>query len=224
MRPLIISLLALLGNCTYPATCLPGDLSCEPVATYLLFQKEAISVSPAGNPLATVPSSVTGLIFLFRTTTTSTGLLGGVGGRSGADNLCASSRSSYTFPDNSCSSTRAFISITAGDQISNMPANYGLPTGNAIQGPTGTVIAADWPTILSGSIAASLTTASVLPPATAWASYSTSTGTLAGNNCSNGTVTGVSGQVGTSGSTTATWIDNGTGLCLTPIHLLCACY
>ncbi|MCE9597563.1 MAG: hypothetical protein K8S54_06305 [Spirochaetia bacterium] len=223
-RFLCLLLLAAL-NCAYRSDCISTDGACQPLVTYVLFQNAGINLSsPAGNPTATTPSSVSGLIFLFRTTTTSTGLLGGVGGRGGADVLCAGSRGSYVFPDNSCSSTRAFISINGTDEISDMPTNYGVPSGNSIQGQTGTEIAADWTALLSGSISVSLSTASVLPAATAWASYSTSSGTLAGNNCTNGTVTGLNGQVGTSGSTNATWMDNGTSLCIAPTYLLCLCY
>lgn len=222
-RTLCTALLLVLPHCVYETKCIAVDGVCRPDVTYFLF-RTARGVSPAGNPSATAPSSVSGLIFLFQTTTNSTGVLGGVGGRSGADNLCASSRSSYAFPDNSCTSTRAFISIVAGDQILNMPANYGVPSANEIQGPTGISVSPGWTALLSGSISVSLNGAGVLPPATAWASYSTSAGTLAGSHCTNGTLTGLSGQVGSSGSTAAAWIDNGTGLCITPTTLLCVCY
>lgn len=223
-RPAVLLLILPIGGiaCKYEAQCRAFDGTCNFAVTHWLFR--GVALSPAGNPNATAPSSVSGLIFLFRTTSTTTGLLGGVGGRSGADNFCASSRSFYAFPDNSCTSVRAFISIIAGDQISNIPANYGVPTANQIQGPTGTLISPSWAPMLGGTISSNLQAAGVLPPATAWVSYSTAAGTLAGNHCNNGTATGLSGQVGNSDLSNAQWMDNGTGLCILGSYALCLCY
>ncbi len=47
--------------------------------------------------------------------------------RLGADLHCTTTRPTFT-PNNGCTNVRAFISLTATDDIRDMPANYGVPT------------------------------------------------------------------------------------------------
>ena len=62
----------------------------------------------------------------------------------GADAQCATQRSSLTFPDSSCSNVRAFVSISAADQLQDMPASYAMPVDQPVLSITDTVLAPTW--------------------------------------------------------------------------------
>ncbi|MCG7947188.1 MAG: DUF1554 domain-containing protein [Candidatus Thiodiazotropha taylori] len=134
-------------------------------------------------------------------TTTTTD--GGLGGRAGADTLCATDA---TNP--SLANVRALISIDATDEIQDMPANYGVPTGEVIYQVDGTTqVATDWAHLLSDKNTTNLT--NIIEAA--WAgvggiwTFSNFDGSLDPNNCSNGGSSGA-GVVGMSGL--ANTIDN----------------
>ena len=67
--------------------------------------------------------------------TTPKNLNGNLGGRSGADALCAlhhdSDRTSMV--TNSCSNVRAVISVSATDEIRDMASNYSIPTNRKLR-------------------------------------------------------------------------------------------
>jgi len=69
---------------------------------------------------------------------------GGATGREGADNLCRAAKPAAVTNPN----VRAFISVSATDEIRDMPTNYGVPTLLPITGPTGTVIVGTWQGLL----------------------------------------------------------------------------
>ena len=82
---------------------------------------------------------------------------GNLGGRAGADALCASAKpaglhAGYT-------NFKAFISIAPGDAIVNLPFPASLP----VQGPTGTVIATNRADLLDGFIPVTLEAAGIMP-------------------------------------------------------------
>ena len=91
---------------------------------------------------------------------------GNLGGRAGADALCAASANRPAGYAN----YRALISTSASDEIRNMPANYSVPTNLPITGPGPgfTRVASDWANLLDGSIDASLATAGVIPGDDRW--------------------------------------------------------
>ncbi len=172
------------------------------------------------------PQSAADAIYLFAAATLPNGNIAGYGSgnpRTGADNLCTSSRSGFIFPNNTCSSVRGFISVTGSDSIAALPLNYSIHTGRAIHGPTGTLIANDWVDLMDGSIANSLSVAGVA--SVSWWSFSGSNGATA-NDCSDGTdsTTGTSGIIGIANATNTTWIQGGTDTCDQTRRVLCLCF
>lgn len=157
---------------------------------------------------------------LFRSSSTT---LGTLGGRSGADSICNSSVGSLT-----CSNVRAFISVSASDEIQDMPGNYGVPTDATIKSSNGTTLASNWSSLLSGSITNSLADAAVLSSGDFWWSGSTSAGAVdTSSNCSgwSSSSTGT-GRLGFSSTTGSGWIQySGSGVCNeTNDPILCLCY
>lgn len=74
-----------------------------------------------------------------------------VGGRKGADTSCTKAMK-QGFPQLVGVIPRAFISVSATDEIQDMPANYGLPTNRPVARPDGVRVADDWKDLLDGSI------------------------------------------------------------------------
>ena len=194
--------------------------------------------SPGSDSTQKSGSGTTGAtaIYMFKTASTYNGNLATAGGaagngRQGADNLCTSVRPGFVFPDNSCASIRAFISISSADSIANMPANYGISSAKPIKGPTDIMIDNDWPSLMSQPIvAASLFAGGVLPASVNWWSFSANTanGLFDGTaNCAGGT-DGVTvtpgGAQGNSGVANTAWLNNGNASCATALHVLCLCY
>ncbi len=220
-------------SCTGEAAGNAGDpASVEHVVTNLLrcalgdcAEASATNAVPGTAATPSAPS-----IVLFRTTTTQTGNLmangGGANGRQGADNLCITARSGLTFtPSNVCASVRAFISITGTDEIQDLPGNYGVPTAKPIVSGSNVAIDSDWASLMAQPILTPLQTATVLPAAQQWWSFSTATGALDANHCTNGTATGAAARTGDSSVTNTAWIFNlPTEPCTTPHYVLCVCY
>lgn len=75
-----------------------------------------------------------------------------LGGRTGADALCAGARPSGV----THTKIRALISISATDQIVDMPTNYAVATNRPLLGTNATVLANDWTDLLDGTIQNSL--------------------------------------------------------------------
>lgn len=145
---------------------------------------------------------------------------GNLGGRAGADALCAASANRPAGYANA----RAFISVGTGDAIADMPGNYGVPTTGTITGPTGTLIANDWADLLDGSIADTLENVGVTDAA--WWSGSNDDGSLHADNCTGWTATGViDGRGGSQWSTTNQWLDGFTSACsIASRRVLCIAY
>ncbi|MBK9238707.1 MAG: hypothetical protein IPL75_00295 [Acidobacteria bacterium] len=150
---------------------------------------------------------------------------GNLGGRAGADALCANSTnkpSGYT-------NYRAFISTSATDEIRDMPANYSVPTTLPITGPGPgfTQVASDWANLLDGGIDATLSAAGVSPGDQRWWSGSSSNGQLSSNHCIGWTTNSV--DVGADGGnstlTTSGWMNDFTVPCsVNNRRVLCIAY
>lgn len=153
---------------------------------------------------------------------------GNLGGRSGADSACSNAASSQGLR---CT-TKAFISMSGADQISDMPTHYGVPTDLPIQSSNTTQIAATWSALLNAtfsSLDSSLSGAGVIPSGQFWWSGSFSDG----NNTEFSTCLewsdGTSGQGGVRGdgdSTTGGWLYTNVVSCdgISAQYMLCICY
>ncbi|MFC2074937.1 hypothetical protein ACFLRA_01525 [Bdellovibrionota bacterium] len=80
-----------------------------------------------------------------------------IGGRVGADALCAAAKPAEV----SQRRVRAFITVSASDQIRDMPRNYGVPTNVEVLSPNGTTLSSNWGDLLDGSIDVTLLAAGV---------------------------------------------------------------
>jgi len=151
--------------------------------------------------------------------------LGTMGGRVGADNLCANSSNKPSGYLN----YHAFLSVSATDEIRDMPANYDVASELAIRSPNGTLIANDWLDLLDGSINARLGDIGVLSGGGSnWWSGSDADGSIAdsGSTCS-GWTGGNYGRVGSGWITNAWWMatPSDSYVCtVDPAVLLCLAY
>lgn len=150
------------------------------------------------------------------------GISGAIGGRTGADTLCQNAGNKPV----GYSNYRAFISVSATDEIRDMPTNYGVPTSYAVRSPSNVLIANNWADLLDGTIGTTLTAAGVQVggPLDWWSGSSSSGALVAGIHCdswTNPTVGGVAGRFDSSGST---WITNAYNSCSYPGNLLCIAY
>ncbi len=149
------------------------------------------------------------------------GKAGALGGRSGADAVCQTAAAG--FGGLGMTSVRGFLSVSATDEVRDMPVNYGFPTGVPIKGPTGTKVADDWADLLDGSLDASLSSAQVTV-ASFYYTGSGSDGALDAHNCTGWTdgATTFDGHYGIPASTSTTWIAQSDATCgLAAYHLLC---
>ncbi len=148
---------------------------------------------------------------------------GNLGGRSGADAICATS----TNKPNGYSKYRAFLSFDSSDEIRDMPSNYGVPTDVQIISKTGSVLANNWADLLDGSINQSLQGAGVMVN-TAWSWYSGSNadGSITANNCSGWTsTTAGNARTGYAGFTNTGWIASADNyVCSDAAAILCLAY
>jgi len=161
-------------------------------------------------------------IYLFKTATTTMGL---IGGRTGADTLCTTARGLLTFPNNTCATVKAFISISnTGDDIAGMA----IPGERTVNGPTGIQFQNDWTDLLNGVETTTAADAGILPAATLWWSFSSTAaaGLPAAQNCTNGTSTSGNGRAGQSDVTGGSFYNIGGSppSCGTAYYLLCLCY
>ena len=85
--------------------------------------------------------------------TTPKNITGDMGGRSGADALCAlhhdSERTSII--TNSCSNVRAVISVSGTDEIRDMASNYSIPTNRKLRGINGAFLGDGWDNLTGGA-------------------------------------------------------------------------
>jgi hypothetical protein len=149
-------------------------------------------------------------VYLFPTANTS----GAVGGRAGADDKCTMAGAGFMFPR---TRINGFISVTASDEIRDMPAMYGVPTNRPVVGPGGVRIADNWADLLDGNIAVTLRDAGVLPSPGSdfWYSGSNTDGSLAPQNCTNWTASNTLGDAryGRNFETGGNWISTGNAVC-----------
>ncbi len=191
------------------AVCAGSDLSCSAAA---------LAVYPQTAGQTTTPSTV---IYMFNA-----GLsLGSMGGRAGSQATCAAARAGLTFPDNNCTTVQSFVSITAADQIADYATIYAVPASKPVQGPTGVQLSSNYAGLLDGGIDDFLQNAGVLPAASTWWSFSSSTGVFdGGNNCSNGIAGAGGGVIGASNVLAAGWMQDSNFSCAISQHILCICY
>ena len=145
-----------------------------------------------------------------------------IGGRAGADTLCATAVSGY--PGLPTTHVKAMITVDADDEIRDMPLIYAVPKDRQIVGPTGLSIAADWADLVDGSIERPLAEAQVLDSASYWYSGSTAFGTLAPTTCSGWTNNGAlfDGRYGSAFFPDVRWISQSDATCgLAIYHVLC---
>ena len=173
-------------------------------------------------------TTVAAPIYLFRTTSTTTGIVGGgAGGRANANLMCTTSSSGYSFPT-TCSTSVAVISIGTGDAITDMS----VPAGRPIQGPGGAAFQTDWTTFINNGppSATAADSAGILPTGTRWWSFSAAalppTGLPAAQSCTGGTSASGNGRGGQSDQTGSAFFNPGGSplSCGTAYVLLCICY
>jgi len=143
---------------------------------------------------------------------------GNLGGRAGADALCASSASKPA----GFGQYRAFISVDAADEIQDMPTNYGVPTTDPIVGSGGT-IATNWANLLDGSIDINLQTA-IGATGRYWTGSSQNGGVMAVFCSGWTTVSFGSGEIGDQTKTDTEWLKLTGGGCNNPYGLVCIAY
>lgn len=143
------------------------------------------------------------------------------GGRSAADTICQTTKSTSYSSLTCAGGVRAFLSVSDSDEIRDMPSNYDVGRFDEIlytsDGTTTTKIADDWSDLLDGTIDAALDEN--------WWSGSDYEGADSGFTCSGWTVAdGSSASGGNSGATDAFWIDNSGRLCSQSFKLMCLCF
>lgn len=151
---------------------------------------------------------------------------GEIGGYTGANTKCETSKISYDSNYLKCNGMRALISFSGYDLI-NAPSDNGFSSALPVYGfdvpPTKTFLSSNWSGLFSGSISATLATAigiSIQP----W-TFSTTSGTYdSTNNCSDGTSTSGNGIIGNNGITTSAWISDTTSACSNTQTIECLCY
>lgn len=145
-----------------------------------------------------------------------------IGGRAGADNLCQNA----TNKPAGYSSYRALISVSATDEIRDMPANYDVPTTYPIRSSSNTLIANNWADLLDGTISTYLGATGVYVGGPyEWWSGSTPDGSLDGtNHCASWTNPSAGGRFGRVDYNNANWISAGVGGCSYSANLLCVAY
>jgi hypothetical protein len=163
---------------------------------------------------------------------------GDFGGRSGGDQICRNNldNNSVFMFHNNCSNVRALISVDANDEIRDMVANYGVPTGRDLRGTNDIKFGTSWDNITSESFLVPMSNA-VLPfgGSRAWGGTTTG-GALSSQHCTNFTdASGGSGgkshlldptkKIASSpnnglylaGGNTEDW-------CQSPLPLICICF
>lgn len=146
---------------------------------------------------------------------------GNLGGRSGADSMCVNSSNK---PDG-YSNFIAFLSVSADDEIRDMPTLYSVPTDVPIQSVGGTRVANDWFDLLDGNIAFDLYEA--LGITGSWFSGSNWNGSVHTDyTCAGWTVnTSIDySQLGRSDATDTNWMSGSTLACKYPFRVLCIAY
>lgn len=138
------------------------------------------------------------------------------------DDMCMRARLK-DYPALPCLNMRAFISVSALDDIAGMPANYGVPEDRKITGPAGVMVADYWADLLDGTIDTTLGEAGVA--ADPWWSGSLADGSFdTANNCDGWTSDISKGTSGKHNKSNDEWISGNTPDCNASRILLCICW
>lgn len=147
------------------------------------------------------------------------GTSGSIGGRSGTDALC--NQAAQSIPEiTGSATTRALISVSATDEIRDLPSNYGVPIDRPITSLYGVAIADNWSDLLDGTIDQSLVAAGALASGIFWYSGSLDNASAATTTCSGWTdgSTILGGRYGNSATTDGRWINTGNATCGLPLY------
>ena len=151
----------------------------------------------------------------------------GTGGEPATTAICTA-RASVLGIDSQCRDTVAFTTtnylVPFDNYISNFPTLYGFDTSTPIQNDAGFQIAATWTDALTTGIDVDLR--SVLGiGGTRWWSGSNADGSMSGDSCTGwaNNLVGFNGQIGSTTSTTGTWMDDGTTTCDQTAQVVCMC-
>lgn len=163
-------------------------------------------------------------VILFATTSTPNGA---IGGRSGADALCHNDVGSLT-----CGNVHAFLTVTANDQISDMPTLYNVSTSVPIVSPNGTQLGSNWADILDGTIQTTLANAGVISGDAYIFGGSSANGTIHAPDSVDYTCEGWTSHVNNFSALRAelidpnatNWIGTSSLPCIAQCSLLCLCY
>lgn len=153
---------------------------------------------------------------------------GALGGRAGADALCAAGAPIGT------TTHHAFLSVSATDQVRNLlPAAFRSLPIPVMDSSGANIISNGWNGLWDGSINITLQSASILPGGSQWWSGSYSNGTFrptsadSSNSCGYWTQNTGLGQIGASiydATPVGAWIDIGTQGCTASCYVLCMAY
>ena len=181
----------------------------------------AVDASPDA-AIATSDAALATGIVLFSMVTPGTANLGG---RAGADAICASGESRAGLTSSQCSNgVHAFLSFSEFDPIFMMPTTLGFSADLAISSPNGTLIASNWAQRRSGTIDASMAAAGI--DSQAYWTGSNDLGTD-GDDCSGWTSTSDSdlGGLGNPNNTDTEFLSSVFATqCDSTEDILCICY
>jgi len=151
---------------------------------------------------------------------------GNLGGRSGADTICANSLNKPA----GASNVHAFLSIdNVDDEMRDMQNSYGYPTDFAIYSPDGMVkIADDWADLMDTTIDTTLYSAGVLPNSSVWWSGSNQDGSWGNSfgNCSGFSTAASGGPQSHCGDSTGSdwrWLAGYVENCDGAYYVVCIC-
>lgn len=128
-----------------------------------------------------------------------------------------------------CALAAAMLSYSAADEVQDMPTNYGIPTTVSIRSTAGQQIAANWTSLLDGTIDVELDNGNVLGNNVSYWSGSDASGAV-GNNCNGWTddTVGATGNKGVANRTNSRWIHDTAGGspvdCDTNQRFVCLCW
>ena len=143
---------------------------------------------------------------------------GNIGGRSGADALCAGNLpAGYT-------NSHAFISVDSSDAIAGMAAKYAIPTTVEIKSTFDISVANNWNDLIAGTFNADLSTARVLPSSTSlwWSGGRNGTGSTC-NSWTDQTLT-IHGGVARANASGGGWMDALETSCSGNVSVICVAY
>ena len=185
-------------KCIMAALALPVCLSALVYLTSCMDTDDGINPLILG--LARQPA-----VYLFQVSASHNGdFLDGASARADLDQLALTAYQA-NYSNLGCTEAHAFISVAADDEIRDLAIPDDLP----IKSPNGTVIADDRSDLLDASIDISLDDAGVVDEVVDnyWTG-ATSDGGLHGWNCGSWANSATNGTIGSSSSTTATWLIN----------------